>query len=310
MRSSIYWILTIILIINHGIVIAKDLPWDSEGKLHVLGGHSDKSYAEIYPFVEQYYIDRFGAYPGLVVWEEGDWHPITKWGVSFKKYYKEQKHVLPDTLTWGDVRPYVWWKLTSVKTGTVSYQVLTAGEDTTGIVDYFNAYAWHYAFEQKIEDLPIPNDGSAWKIELQVWESPPPDGQLVASLEAPPCICIRTYRTTAIDTFWFSRSYFVPSQATTLLRSSKELNLSLLHSFPYSKELLGNLMRIYGEEKHCDSLRWAARQFVESAWQNKDPFKKGEPWVSGGAVEKPPSTLESVHAYLLKVCGDTTLWEE
>ena len=108
MRFIVKWLCITSILFCYIQVYAVELPWDDEGRVRVGGRITEGAYGPIYESIEQHYTERFGAYPEFIIWEEGDWHPVTKWVVSFRKYYYEQIHVLPDTLTWGDVRPYVW----------------------------------------------------------------------------------------------------------------------------------------------------------------------------------------------------------
>jgi len=307
-------------------VYAAEYPWEpsNQGIFTVaFVKNVGDSYGKFNPTRVRNFEKRFGAYPAQILWEKDDLdtnartmeHKI-EWACGFVRFgtaFLDTVNVPAyQKATWGELKKWFYWELQSVRTGEVKYLPVTQGEDTTsvGVNPYlYGNYGWGMRLVVDVSDFNIPMDGSVWTVHLQAWEEPPPKGRMYqeSSVAVP---ILHAKRSTALDTLMFAEHAIIRGTGFYLIDKSKSLNLQLLGSFPHSLALLSNLMHIFTDEGNCDSLRWAAQQYVISASQHLDTSDSlVYPWNTAGIAEKPGPYIDQIHRALKAVCGDTTLWK-
>ncbi|MCB2199929.1 hypothetical protein KQI63_11010 [bacterium] len=319
-RKGTITIVSIVLVFLATTAKGEDVPWeaDSLGRMKIELRIASGGWPSFFPGIVKEYEERFGAYPGVMIFKDLKLDPDLelrereiRFTAKFQRYGGRLKPPVPAYLTmdWGDIKPYFWWKKESAKTGEVVYEKVKMGVDSTSVGDTYPNYKWEYSFEFPAETLKIPDDDSAWLVSLGCWESPPPEGKLIA-IDGPLPIVYSPVET-ALDTYLIAESAMNWKVGTYWIRYSKEINLEILKSYPHSQTILSNLMGFYTAEKNCDSLKWAARKYVVSLRDSLDPWQEKQfPWNRMGFVDEVTHVENEIKKSLEAVCGDTVLWEE
>ena len=291
------------------------LPIDELGTLIIepnLSGGSD-TWGNFIPAVREQYEQRFGKHPALMLWSDVDDKVMLRYKISFSRSAVEgitpnyHEHKWSDSLHWSDIQDHFRWKLTSVKTGQVKRIPVTQLDNDPLLMDTVaprHRPSWMITLYFDARTLPVPEDGSAWDLVMEVYEDAPPKGEpiLVTSDVLP---VVRSRRTTPLDTLeWAAHK--------NLILHDKDLDHRLLKYFPYNREILSALFMIYHEEKNCDSLRSISQQYWNTLENRLDPFY-AESLFEGDDRNGPRpmsnAQREQIQRYMKEVCGDTLEWQ-
>jgi len=285
-------------------------PWDEHGRLKmevISDGRSD-AWDSILANVPDHYINRFGAYPRFMLWEDVDKPVLFLLDFGFLRYNNPDPDLnppLPDwsmDLTWADVKQHFYWRTESVLKGDVLYYPVTQHEDTTHISNpYDDANGdWGVAFNFDARTLPIPNDDSAWKLNLQLYDKGPAEGDPpVISSET--VVFVRTTRSTPMDTLLWA-------DYEDILWEDKDLNLQLLRSFPNSRLMIRNMIDFYTEEANCDSLQFYCQRYLDVYKARSDPHYvrinlSGETHTQPRPITN--TDYDFIQELLFETCGDS-----
>lgn len=308
-----------VLVLTFGMAMGEDalLPWDDKGqfysernRVHVSSGTLSPIIADT---VVSSYVNRFGALPNVIIWDDYQNDPILRWTVGFRRYNSGVGTVAPpvpwgDTLMWKDVKPHLYWQFVQMLTDSVSYYPVTGPPDDKIVSFGFDTMnGWGAAVEIPFRDLRIPNDGSAYRLQMAVFKDDPRVGDEVF-LSDDWYYVIRTTRSTVIDTFmWAYNEGFI---------DQKPILLSLLPHFQMSQLLMKRLFTVYMVEDNCDSLQSIAGRLWYAINLGIDPLvghASGAPpklhvEIQYADTTHHPSTMEEyMRAGLFDVCGDSTI---
>jgi|GEM_PF-1386436 len=285
-------------------------PWDEHGKLKMeikFDGSCD-AWSNIWANIPDHYITRFGAYPQFMLWDDIDQPVLFVMDFGFLRYNNPNPHLnppLPDwsmDLTWADVKQHFYWRTESVLKGDVFYYPVTQHDDTTHIssTKYDANGDWFVHFNFDARTLPIPNDDSAWKLNLQVFDKGPAEGDPPA-ISSDTVIVIRTTRSTPTDTLMWSRY-------ADILDEDKNMNMQLLRHFPNSRIMLLNMIFIYAEEANCDSLQFYCQRYIDVSKARSDPHYVTNDLSGVTHSQSSPIThadYDFIQELLFETCGDS-----
>jgi len=285
-------------------------PWDEHGNFSVeirFDGSCD-AWSNVLANIPDHYITRFGAYPQFMLWEDLDQPVLFVMDFGFLRYNNPNPHLNPPKpdwsmdLTWADVKQHFYWRTESVLKGDVLYFPVTQYADTSHIssTKYDANGDWFVDFKFDARTLPIPNDDSAWKLNLQVFDKGPAEGDPPV-ISSDTVLFVRTFRSTPTDTFKWARF-------EGLLWEDKDLNLQLLRHFPNSRTMIRNMIDFYTEEANCDSLQFYCQRYLNVYKARSDPhFVKHD--LSGLTHSQPRPIshvdYDFIQELLFETCGDS-----
>ncbi|MCB2199469.1 hypothetical protein KQI63_08695 [bacterium] len=306
LQRTTIWTLSVLLA---GIAISYAvLPWDDHGIFKY--GYSRDSTDARFPYLTGNFVDyfetKFGVFPQFMIWE-GTNQPA-KIALNFR-YDRPRKSPIPpwgDTLLFGEVRSHLFWRIESVKDGSITFIPFTdSSSDTCNIVDTEWGYGWSYNGLVDLRNIPFPSDTTAYYLQPVVFKELPIEGEeIFRSTDA--WSVIRSKRNTPYDSLAWA--YYGDE-----LDWNKDIATALLQSFPTSRAILKRLLDTYAADGNCDSLKWVARQYKDALVPNADPMAvplEGFNNMHIAGVESSRSFLpanEYINEKLMSVCGDTLL---
>lgn len=293
------------------------LPWDDQGIFEsgkrVVNPGDGLMFPLIGDTVVNSYVNRFGALPGAIIWEDYPNNPVVNWSTTFKRWKPGVgKPVSPmpwgDTTRWVDLKDHLRWKLEGVKSDSIRYVEVKGIPNDKDVTFRNSSYnGWYASVALPLRDLPIGNDSTAWVLKMVVFEDTIAPGKEM--FESDDWITIvRTNRETAVDTF-------IWADTEDLLDSLSIINTLLPH-FPESQLLLEKAFYQYEELEHCDSLRSVAGRLYYYMMAGIDPLV-GHP-VNGpdfmiaevqyaDSLAAGGDLVDYMQAALYSVCGDSTI---
>jgi len=253
------------------------------------------------------YIKRFGAYPRIMIWDDVADPVRVVVEVQFKRksnpnpYYWPPEPDYPLNMTWGDIKKYFYWRMVSYKTGEIKYLPLELGDNNKGIVQQSGVHSWRMLLNFDGHLLPVPNDGSAWKVSLDMYEEEPYGGNVKALGQTEQFDFIRTVRSTPLDTLrWAEHSNYI--------MEDKALNRRMLGYFPHSRVTMDYLINYFFEEKNADSLEYFGRMYIQEMKDRLDPHY-ARYFMSGDSATAPrPIThndYDFIQSLYKRLTGDT-----
>jgi len=193
-----------------------------------------------------------------------------------------------DSLKWGQVRPFFAGLFTSIETGDTLIRDLPLGSpeevvsrDDKGNYNYFSKF--------NNDLLPVPNDGSAWKMEIiptvDIYDSVTVNPN---SVNESPRVIVRMNPETPLDSLlWFRDTW--PNHL-----ENHQLHWEMLRHFPYFQRSLFILFDHYYDEVVCDSVDYYGNRYIESLVNNMDDF------ASEHSYPTPGIGMDSVHVNKIK----------
>ncbi|MCB2199470.1 hypothetical protein KQI63_08700 [bacterium] len=283
------------------------LPWDEYGMFQA--GYSyydtDVTFPTLTGSFINYFETTYGTFPQFMIWEDTDLPSKMNVSISFVRPRKAPTPPWNSVLSYAQVRTHLYWRIESVKTGAVFHTPIQLGiADTTNLV-------WDYGWTTgkiiiDLRDLPIPNDGSAYLFQPVVFEGEPIGGKEVYRTEDPWTI-IRSKRETPYDSLAWA---YYGGQ----LEWNKDVATALLQSFPSSRAILYRLVLAYSNDENCDSLRWAARKYLDAVQPGADSLSMPVAGfenlnIAGASTPSFTTAQDFINQKLMSVCGDTLLEE-
>jgi hypothetical protein len=334
LKNSTFALLLLIALLFPTRSISFDkIPWDDKGDLHVLINleKSDVWSSFIGKEFSKEYHKRFGVYPTFMIlkdmprpikvrWEFDFWRTRANW---------DYQSTWGDSLLWGDVRKYLFWRLESAKTGKVIFLPVTQGDPNANISKGVDRNGWLYKLEFDLNELDIPDDGASHRLSIEMHENDPEDGKgkifKPSTLQMIPEVVNEIF--VAKSTLQTPMDHYLLGvmEGTLGADGDKELLLMLQDHFKYATTISKSLLIRYYREKNADSVRWIAPYFLKSYERGMNPFvnsmdedfkkmhageKEGEYsriHISGWGEQKLP--IEWVHEMLFKLDGDTTIFK-
>jgi hypothetical protein len=265
-------------LINTTSVLAK-LPWDDEGIFYrAIVSKSDVSFRtdpyekRIGKDLGKELVNQYGAVPDIFIIEDYPEKIRMNWIVILMLDYEnlwtgtEIDMKGSDTLKWGDINKYFYWRLESLKSGEVLFSQITHGDHNYKMDRHIRrsmlSSSWSNYIKLDANELPIPNDGSAYKLSVYTCKDDP---YLDNGLELP---IERPHRATIIARI----SNFTPLHGYVWAdingvfhdNPDKKLLLQLEKEFKYEQTILRSLINLFHDEKNADSLRWAGQLYLKS----------------------------------------------
>jgi hypothetical protein len=307
------------------------LPWDDKGILRA--GYkrmNSDTWSHWIGELEKEYIDRFGEIPDFMVLEDKKRPIIMEWTVYFDRTRSnwDFEAAWGDTLYWRDVSKYLYWRLESVKTGNVIFLPVRQGDPDELVSENIGRNGWLKRLKLDLNEVEIPNDGSAHKMSIEAHVGDPVDGKGLkfepdTELMFPE---IMDWIYIAKSTLQTPLDYYLWGIFEGKLggeNADKELLLMLNGHYKYSTRITESLCRIYYKENKPDSLRWIARDFLKSNEKGMDPFsvsmeKEFEmmkdpdgnyPIMISTDHQEYVTAIELIHDMLFKLDGDTTIFK-
>lgn len=243
-------------------------PFQSGGKLFTSFFAGSPNVWPYTSWLEDSLSSRFGDFPSYIIWDD-----VADTTDAYVQIYWDPPYTANppapwwgDSLKWKDLRPYVTGLFTSVETGDTLIRDLPVGTpDEVISLDSSGRYKKHVGFDCDL--LPIPNDGSAWTMEviptIDIYDSvevnPNREGQSLTSV-------VRMNPTTPLDSLlWFRDTW-----ADHL--ENHQLHWEMLRHYPYFQPSLFVLFDHYYDEELCDSVSHYGNRYVESLVNNLDDF--------------------------------------
>jgi len=253
-----------------------------------------------------YYENLYGVNPGYILWE-GDEREIKLLAqVTYIEpcQYEWDPSNLPDSITWGDLRPYVFFRLTrfNVDTSFVFQCPFDQDKDTVRIKGKKYKHNLMKSFIYNLWDLPIPQDTSVWKISLEVHTSPTDTGSVLAkSGDEREITVLRSPIMNAIDSLQWVTNYD---------RLDKQVAKALLPAFPYNNDLIWFLFSQYLEEDSCQIARFYGVSYANAMQYQLDVDKQFPPDFNyerpfGGFWDpSPKDPIVETYELYLEHCGE------
>jgi hypothetical protein len=309
------------------------IPWDDKSILYVSMDLDDSDVwsSFIGEGFRKEYDKRFGVYPSFMILKDRPRPIIIDWELGLTRNRKnwDYQSSWGDSLLWGDVRKYLYWRLESAKSGEVIFLPVTQGDPNTNISNGVKRDGWNYKFEFDLNELDIPDDGASHRLSIEMHEGDPEDGKGL-TFEPSWLLTIPEMMNeifVAKSTLQTPMDHYLLGVMEGTLGSDgdKELLLMLQDHFKYATTISESLLLIYYREKNADSVRWIAPYFIKSYERGMNPFvnsmdedfkkmhageKEGEYsriHISGWGELKLP--IEWVHEMLFKLDGDTTIFK-
>lgn len=310
-----YIAVTLLFFLITGLAYSADLPVDDLGRFSIRPDMEGGSalWGNFIPAIRKQYEERFGAHPALMIWSDVDEKKMLAYSIQFFRpgdarfvHDWTEPEWLGDSLHWSDISDHFQWCLTSVKSGQTIRKKVTEVEGDPLLEETWTAPtigSWKIDLYFDGRSLPVPEDGSAWNLTMEVYKSVPPIGD--PWYVTPDTLAVvRAQRTTPLDTLeWASHN--------NLVLRDKELDHRLLAYFPHNRELLTTLFFIYSEEENCDSLKSISQQLWNTLENRLDPFY-AEPLFGGddrnGPLPMNDLQRQQIQNHLMNVCGDTLDW--
>ncbi|MCB2213100.1 hypothetical protein KQI52_13380 [bacterium] len=230
------------------------IPVQQDGVYSVSINFSGKGYT-FYPpsggmqYNASEYIERFGAFPTMPLWTNVDADSMT---LSLRLLYSAepawQKRFEPwDPIPkWSDYKDNLVLILESVKSGT--RDTLTWGSISTGIVnvpsDPFFGNQIEVDADVDAFSLPIPQDGSAWRVWTELWDEAGQPATRVDT-EQDTVILVRTPLETAADSLMYMGA--VSAGDTAFFHTVQR-------AFPTNFAVTSMLFDFYYLDENCDSV--------------------------------------------------------
>jgi hypothetical protein len=302
------------------------LPWNENGACIAenISKNSDHWAAYLGPKSIQHFVDRYGAKPSYLILDDLNKPVRMNWDIGFRREWNSrfEAALWGRELVWGDIQKYFYWRFESAKTDSVFFVPITYGDPADSIQAGISWGHWFMNFSFDASELPIPNDGSAYRMTVEAHVGDPVDGNGVKFRHSDerywpyPNTIARSTLQTPLD--YYVQAFVVRSATDTPF--DKETLFSLLKDFPYDQRILQDLVGIYYEEKKPDSLRWAGKLFLKSVNEDLDEIVKDlrgdfqkieapiefEDYMEG---EEEKTYLEHLQDMLFELDGDTTLYK-
>jgi hypothetical protein len=265
-------------------------PFQAGGKLYTsffAGGHNTRPCPW---WATDSLSTRFGEFPYYIIWD--DLNDTTKAKIHISWYVP---HVMNpttpwwgDSLKWGQVRPYFRGLFTSIETGDTLIRSLPVGSPNE-VVSRDDEGNYNYSAKFNNDLLPIPNDGSAWKMEIvptiNIYDSVAVNPN---SSQESPRVVVRMNAETPLDSLLWFRSTWDDNQ------ENYQLHREMLRNFPYFQSSLSLMFNHYYDEENCDSVQHYGNRYIESLTNNLDEFN------SEISYPAPEIGLDSVHVNTVK----------
>ncbi len=270
--KTIVWLLLVILFILPSVLIAQELPFQDGGVL-VLKFFAGPSNTELCPqSIREFYTEEYGDFPDYIIWDN-----IQDTTRSYMRidYYAPSAEVNSpwwgDSLKWSQLRPYVSALFTSVETGDTLIRNLPEG-DLNKIISSNNNGDYNYKIRFACDLLPIPNDGSVWKLELEPTVDIT-DSVTINPRKLPAHTALRINPATPVDSLLFIRHTWLINNSNFVLQKK------VLRTYPYNQMILKNLFTFYYSEEECDSVSHYGNRYYASIVNNLDEFVIDAPFL-------------------------------
>ncbi len=253
------------------------LPWDDEGIFdRAIISKSDIPYRN-HPYkkrigtdLEKELIDQYGVVPDIFVIDDYSEDIQMEWifllfldvGTKYNNRANTNYHRKLHALKWGDIRQYFYWRFESLKTGKIIYSQISQGAPNYKLYKNYSGMYWPIHIDFDVNELPIPNDGSAYKLSIYASKDDPFLNNGIELSFMPPhraTIIARITNFTPLHGYVWAEIHDVFYD-----KPDKKLLLQLEKEFKYERNILKSLINIFHEEKNADSLRWAGKLYLQS----------------------------------------------
>lgn len=286
-----------------GNLYAVDTPWSDKNsiELQLWGSEGTAVGFRHYPYLDSVYSERFGATPDFILWSDAT--DIPCWTMMSMKFVSATSAPKPTS----EVLGYLYVFATSVTdSDSMWVEMSDVAFDTSDIIEsYSNKYM--YSWKMDFSKVGIPDDGSTWRLRIEVWDSPPPGGNLIVQLDekSQPNL-VRMKRETPLDTLqWGIHS--------GLLNEDRDADRWMLSYYPNNLFLLTMMVMDAYTNQNCDSLRYYAERYLDSKLNRRDPIFMDRGFLHYSGTDSDPgppplrhSDYEGIVDWILYVCKDTT----
>ena len=195
-RNILFFLIIILPCIISPKIFSKTIPCDEHGRIGagmITDGQSD-TWGNFMANRESEYVQRFGAFPRVMIWDDLDQYKNILWQV----YFTRSSNLLYDrgipepswenNLTWDDIRSYLHWKIESIKSGEIRYFDVKQGNGKDLVSDTTSFGSWRYRFNFDADEWEVPNDESAWNLSLVFYEGEPGNSKLILESKSYPVV--------------------------------------------------------------------------------------------------------------------------
>ena len=274
MVGKIKW--TIVVLLLYGNLAIAGAPWKSNTIINYVfdGEHNHGVWLHSIPLVDSVYTARFGSSPDMVMWVDDTTEAC---------WLTTQLNLMPSStpaVSADEMLSYLYLNAKSVLHGdsivvplkVLAYDAYGPIAASYGRVDY--------GWTLNIKNLRLPNDGSAWRAQVEAWAAPPPVGTQV-DIDQRPLILLNMKRTTPLDTLLWGLN-------TGYYHDNIQAAKSILHYFPHCQILLWNIFKDACLTDDKDSVYYYGKELLSSLKNRSDSFYFDRSYYYADSVDHDP----------------------